>query len=68
MRGQEEDKRRILAYTGARGRLTKISTSWNQEKELSFDQNPRVYHFDRNCQEFTIPKKGLSLNQSKGIY
>ena len=36
-------------------------------KELSFDQNPKDYHFDRNCQEFTIPRKGLSLSQSKEI-
>ena len=65
IRKQVDDKRRILATQNARGRFTKISTSWNQEKELSLIKIPELrmtLSLERNL---TIPRKGLSLNQKQ---
>ena len=59
IRKQVDDKRKILATQYARGRFTKISTRWNQEKGLSLIKIPelRMTSLDRNL---TIPRKGIS--------
>ena len=65
IRKQVDDKRKILATQYARGRFTKISTRWNQEKELSLIKIPELrmtLSLERNL---TIPRKGLSSNQKQ---
>ena len=62
IRKQVDDERKILATQYARGRFTKISTRWNQEKELSLIKIPKqrmTLSLERNL---TIPRKGISSN------
>ena len=65
IRKQVDDKRRILATQYARGRFTKISTSWNQEKELSLIKIPMQRMTLSLKRNLTIPRTGLSSNQKQ---
>ena len=65
IRKQVDDNRKILATQYARGRFTRISTRWNQEKELSLIKIPvlrMTLSLERNL---PIPRKGLSSNQKQ---